>query len=70
MSDSGVVRAGFRRGQLSDEVADYVRELIMSGKLRSGDFIRQERIADELELSATPVRERRARCLGERPRWR
>jgi DNA-binding GntR family transcriptional regulator len=55
--DSGVVRGGFPRRQLSDEVASYVRELIMSGHLRSGEFIRQERIAEELELSATPVRE-------------
>jgi DNA-binding FadR family transcriptional regulator len=55
--DSGGARPGFARRQLSDEVASYVRELIMSGRLRPGDFIRQERIADELELSATPVRE-------------
>src|ERR1700728_2398733 len=55
--DSGTVRGGFPRRQLSDEVASYVRELIMSGHLQPGDFIRQERIADELELSATPVRE-------------
>ena len=62
---SGNVRAGFRRGQLSDEVAGYVRELIMSGNLRSGDFIRQERIADELGLSATPVREGLLSLRGE-----
>jgi hypothetical protein len=64
---SGNVRAGFRRGQLSDEVAGYVRELIMSGNLRPGEFVRQERIADELELSATPVRGQR-RGPTERPR--
>ena len=63
--DSGVVRAGFRRGQLSDEVAGYVRELIMSGNLRPGEFIRQERIADELQLSATPVREGLLLLRGE-----
>jgi DNA-binding GntR family transcriptional regulator len=45
------------RQQLSDEVAGHVRELILSGALRPGEFIRQERIAEELELSATPVRE-------------
>ena len=32
--DSGNVRGGFPRRQLSDEVASYVRELIMSGNLR------------------------------------
>jgi DNA-binding GntR family transcriptional regulator len=62
---SGNVRAGFPRGQLSNEVAAYVRELIMSGNLRPGDFIRQERIADELELSATPVREGLLSLRGE-----
>src|SRR6201992_1588827 len=55
--DSSTVGGVFPRRQLGDEGASYVRELIMSGNLRSGDFIRQERIAEELELSATPVRE-------------
>jgi DNA-binding GntR family transcriptional regulator len=63
--DSGNGRRGFSRGQLSDDVADYVRELIMSGNLRPGDFIRQERIADELSLSATPVREGLLSLRGE-----
>src|SRR6201996_8542963 len=63
--DSGGVRGGFPRRQLSDEVATYVRELIMSGNLRSGDFIRQERIAEELQLSATPVREGLLSLRGE-----
>jgi len=63
--DSGIVRPGFRRGQLSDEVAGYVRELIMSGNLRPGEFVRQERIADELQLSATPVREGLLLLSGE-----
>jgi DNA-binding GntR family transcriptional regulator len=62
---SGTVREGFPRRQLSDEVASYVRELIVSGNLRSGDFIRQERIADELQLSATPVREGLLSLRGE-----
>jgi DNA-binding GntR family transcriptional regulator len=62
---SGAIRGGFPRRQLSDEVASYVRELIMSGRLRSGDFIRQERIAEELELSATPVREGLLSLKGE-----
>jgi len=63
--ESGTARGGFPRRQLSDEVASYVRELIMSGRLRSGDFIRQERIAEELELSATPVREGLLSLKGE-----
>jgi DNA-binding GntR family transcriptional regulator len=63
--DTGAVRGGFPRRQLSDEVASHVRELIMSGHLRSGEFIRQERIAEELELSATPVREGLLALKGE-----
>src|SRR6201996_5420297 len=63
--DSGGVRGGFPRRQLSDEVATYVRELIMSGNLRSGDFIRQERIAEELQLSHTPAREGLLSLRGE-----
>jgi DNA-binding GntR family transcriptional regulator len=63
--DSGAVHGGFSRRQLSDEVASYVRELIMSGHLQSGDFIRQERIAEELGLSATPVREGLLSLKGE-----
>ncbi len=63
--DSDAARSGFARRQLSDEVASYVRELIMSGHLRPGDFIRQERIAEELQLSATPVREGLLSLKGE-----
>lgn len=62
-SDGG--REGFPRRQLSDEVASYVRDLIMSGRLRPGEFIRQERIAETLELSATPVREGLLSLRGE-----
>jgi len=63
--ESGAGRERFPRRQLSDEVASYVRELIMSGNLRSGEFIRQERIAEELDLSATPVREGLLSLKGE-----
>jgi DNA-binding GntR family transcriptional regulator len=43
--------------RLSDLAADHVRELIVSGQLRPGQFIRPETIADELGISATPARE-------------
>ncbi|MFE4248420.1 GntR family transcriptional regulator [Streptomyces sp. NPDC056910] len=46
-----------RRRQLSEEAADHLRELIMSGGLREGEFLRPERFADELGISVTPVRE-------------
>jgi len=58
-------RGSMPRRQLGDEVAGYVRELIMSGRIRPGEFIRQERIAEELALSATPVREGLLSLKGE-----
>jgi DNA-binding GntR family transcriptional regulator len=53
------------RRQLGDEAASYVRELIMSGELRSGQFIRPEAVADALGVSATPVREALLALRGE-----
>ncbi|MCD0451547.1 GntR family transcriptional regulator [Actinocorallia sp. API 0066] len=46
-----------RRRQLPDEVAGYVREQIMSGRLKPGDFLRIEPIAEAVGVSNTPVRE-------------
>jgi len=45
------------RAQLSDEVASFTRELIMSGQLTGGEVIRLDRLAKYLGVSATPVRE-------------
>jgi DNA-binding GntR family transcriptional regulator len=53
------------RGQLSDVVASYVRDLIMSGRLRGGEFVRSDRLAEELGISATPVREGLLALRGE-----
>jgi len=46
-----------RRPRLSDEAAAHVRELIISGQLTGGEFIRPETVAHELDISATPARE-------------
>ncbi|RZL81057.1 MAG: GntR family transcriptional regulator [Rhodococcus sp. (in: high G+C Gram-positive bacteria)] len=46
-----------RRQQLPEEVATYVREMIISGEVRAGDFLRIERIAEAVGVSTTPVRE-------------
>lgn len=46
-----------RRRQLPEEVTAYVRELIMSGVARPGEFLRMEPIADAVGVSNTPVRE-------------
>ena len=54
----GAASAGrARRQQLSDEVAAYVRELIVSGEARPGEFLRLEPIAEAVGVSNTPVRE-------------
>jgi DNA-binding GntR family transcriptional regulator len=50
-------RPGMGRKQLPEEVAAYVREQILLGNLRPGHFLRVERIAEALGVSATPVRE-------------
>ncbi|MQA84410.1 MAG: FCD domain-containing protein [Streptosporangiales bacterium] len=54
-----------RRPQLSDEVATYIRELIMSGQVRQGEFLRLEKVASDLGISATPVREALLSLRGE-----
>lgn len=46
-----------RRQQLPEEVAGYVRELIISGAVQPGEFLRMERIAEQVGVSSTPVRE-------------
>jgi DNA-binding GntR family transcriptional regulator len=42
-----------------------VRELIMSGQVRAGEYLRVERVAAELGISATPVREGLLALRGE-----
>lgn len=54
---SGRLSQGPRRQGLPEEVAAYVRELIVSGAVREGDFLRIERIAEAIGVSNTPVRE-------------
>ena len=54
---AGARRRRRRRPRLSDEAATHVRELIVAGQLKSGEFIRPEAIAEELDISATPARE-------------
>ncbi|HEY2196020.1 MAG TPA: GntR family transcriptional regulator [Actinomycetospora sp.] len=48
---------GRSRRQLPEEVAAYVRELIISGRIRPGEFLRLDRIAEAVGVSNTPVRE-------------
>ena len=57
MSADVPARTRRRRPRLSDEAAEHVRELIVSGQLEPGQFIRPETMAAELDISATPMRE-------------
>lgn len=53
------------RAQLSEDVAAYVRELIISGQVRPGEFLRTEPIATAVGVSNTPVREGLLLLSGE-----
>lgn len=50
-------RSATRRTQLPDEVAEFVREQIISGEVKPGDFLRIEPVAEAIGVSNTPVRE-------------
>jgi len=54
-----------RRETTPDVVVQVLREAILSGVLRSGEFIRQDLIAAELKVSKTPVREALLRLEAE-----
>jgi DNA-binding GntR family transcriptional regulator len=62
---SMTVSTAARRPQLNDEAAAYVRELIMTGQRRPGDFIRLAEVARDLGVSTTPVREGLLALRGE-----
>lgn len=53
------------RPQLSDDAAVYIRELIMAGELRPGQFVRIDGLAAELGISVTPVRQALVTLRGE-----
>lgn len=51
--------------QLAEQIAAHVRELVMSGELRPGEFLRLDTIATQLGTSVTPVREAMLLLRGE-----
>lgn len=51
--------------RLSDEVAAHVREMIMTGAVEAGTYLRPESIGAELGISITPVREGLLALRGE-----
>ncbi|ALJ19256.1 GntR family transcriptional regulator [Microbacterium sp. No. 7] len=64
-NSSTATRADSGRKQLPDEVAGHVREQILSGVLKPGEFLRMEPIAETLGVSITPVREGLVKLAGE-----
>ncbi|KAA5831252.1 GntR family transcriptional regulator [Saccharopolyspora hirsuta] len=51
--------------RLPDELAGRLREWIMTGRLRAGDHLHLERLAEHLGVSVTPVREALLALRGE-----
>ena len=51
--------------QLGAEVAAYVRDLILSGQVRANQLLPMDKIARDLDISATPVREGLFELHGE-----
>lgn len=47
----------FRKSTYSEQVADYIRNLILSDKLAAGAIVEEAAIAKELSISRGPVRE-------------
>ena len=45
------------RPRLSDEICDFLREAIHSGRFAPGTVLGQEQLAEELDVSRTPLRE-------------
>ncbi len=56
-TDSQFHPTGVGKLQLSESVASYLREQIISGNLKKGEFLRIDAIAKALNVSTTPVRE-------------
>ncbi len=46
-----------RRGSLADEIAAYIRDLILTGALRPGVKIDQDAVSQALDVSRSPIRE-------------
>jgi len=65
LSDRSAAGDGLGRVQLSEEVAGHLRDAIMSGALRPGEFIRLDAVAQRLGTSVTPVREALLLLRGE-----
>ncbi|MCG7400320.1 GntR family transcriptional regulator [Caballeronia zhejiangensis] len=56
-SNPQFLEEGVGKLQLSESVASYLREQIISGKLAKGEFLRIDALAKTLGMSTTPIRE-------------
>ncbi len=54
------------RNNLSDELADHIRQMIVNGALSAGDRINEVHLAAELDVSRTPLREALSRLASEK----
>jgi len=57
MSDKIAASTLIQRRTISDQVYDHVKRLILSGNFHSGERIPELKIADQFQVSRTPVRE-------------
>ena len=55
----------FRRPRVADGVTSYLRDLILTGQLRAGEHLRVEHLANQLNISVTPIRESLLELLTE-----
>jgi DNA-binding GntR family transcriptional regulator len=46
-----------RRGSLADEIAAYIRDLVLTGALKPGEKIDQDAVSRALDVSRSPIRE-------------
>ncbi len=51
------VTAPKQRGALADDVAAYIRELILTGQLKPGTRVDQDGIGEAMGVSRSPIRE-------------
>src|SRR5829696_4588817 len=58
-------RNRFKKSNLSEVLVTYLKEQILSGALNPGDRLVETKIAEELEISQTPVREAIRHLSGE-----
>ena len=58
-------RPVFQKQNISEELVDYLKQQILKGELNPGDRVVETKLAKELGISQTPVREALRRLQGE-----